>query len=29
MIAIGIVGFAIDAALRQLEAWIHRRRGRG
>jgi len=29
MIAIGIVGFAIDAALRRLEAWIHRRRGRG
>ena len=29
MIAIGIVGFAIDAALRQLEAWIHRRRGHG
>ena len=28
MIAIGIVGFAIDAALRRLEAWIHRRRGR-
>jgi NitT/TauT family transport system permease protein len=29
MIAIGIVGFAIDAALRRLEAWIHRRRGHG
>jgi preprotein translocase subunit Sss1 len=29
MIAIGIVGFAIDAALRRLEAHIHRRRGRG
>jgi NitT/TauT family transport system permease protein len=29
MIAIGIVGFAIDAALRRLEARIHRRRGRG
>lgn len=29
MIAIGIVGFAIDAALRRLEGWIHRRRGRG
>jgi NitT/TauT family transport system permease protein len=29
MIAIGIVGFAIDAALRRLETWIHRRRGRG
>jgi NitT/TauT family transport system permease protein len=28
MIAIGIVGFAIDAALRRLEAWISRRRGR-
>jgi NitT/TauT family transport system permease protein len=28
MIAIGIVGFAIDAALRRLEAHIHRRRGR-
>jgi ABC-type nitrate/sulfonate/bicarbonate transport system permease component len=28
MIAIGLVGFAIDAALRRLEAWIHRRRGR-
>jgi ABC-type nitrate/sulfonate/bicarbonate transport system permease component len=29
MIAIGIVGFAIDAALRRLEGLIHRRRGRG
>ena len=29
MIAIGIVGFAIDAALRRLEARIHRRAGRG
>jgi NitT/TauT family transport system permease protein len=29
MIAIGIVGFAIDAALRRLEARIQRRRGRG
>ena len=29
MIAIGIVGFAIDAVLRRLEARIHRRRGRG
>ena len=29
MIAIGIIGFAIDAALRRLEARIHRRRGRG
>ena len=29
MIAIGIVGFAIDAALRRLEAWINLRRGRG
>ncbi|MGE5794725.1 MAG: ABC transporter permease [Bacteroidota bacterium] len=29
MIAIGIVGFAIDAALRRLETRIHRRRGRG
>jgi ABC-type nitrate/sulfonate/bicarbonate transport system permease component len=29
MIAIGIVGFTIDAALRRLEALIHRRRGRG
>ena len=29
MIAIGIVGFGIDAALRRLEARIHRRRGRG
>ena len=29
MIAIGIVGFAIDAALRRLEASIHHRRGRG
>ena len=28
MIAIGIVGFAIDALLRALEARIHRRRGR-
>ena len=28
MIAIGIVGFAIDAALRRLEASIHRGRGR-
>jgi len=28
MIAIGIVGFAIDAALRRLEARIHRQRGR-
>jgi taurine transport system permease protein len=28
MIAIGIVGFAIDAMLRALEARIHRRRGR-
>jgi ABC-type nitrate/sulfonate/bicarbonate transport system permease component len=29
MIAIGIVGFAIDALLQRLEARIHRRRGRG
>jgi ABC-type nitrate/sulfonate/bicarbonate transport system permease component len=29
MIAIGIVGFAIDAVLRRLEVLIHRRRGRG
>ena len=29
MIAIGIVGFAIDAALRRLEARTHRSRGRG
>jgi ABC-type nitrate/sulfonate/bicarbonate transport system permease component len=29
MIAIGIVGFAIDLSLQQLEARIHRRRGRG
>ena len=29
MIAIGIVGFAIDALLQGLEARIHRRRGRG
>jgi ABC-type nitrate/sulfonate/bicarbonate transport system permease component len=29
MIAIGIVGFAIDLLLQQLEARIHRRRGRG
>ncbi len=29
MIAIGIVGFAIDALLQALEARIHRRRGRG
>jgi ABC-type nitrate/sulfonate/bicarbonate transport system permease component len=29
MIAIGIVGFAIDAALRRLEARIHVHRGRG
>ncbi|HZI84912.1 MAG TPA: ABC transporter permease [Casimicrobiaceae bacterium] len=29
MIAIGIVGFAIDAALRSLEAYLQRRRGRG
>ena len=28
MIAIGIVGFIIDVLLRQLEDWIHRRRGR-
>jgi len=28
MIAIGIVGFAIDALLQWLEAGIHRRRGR-
>lgn len=28
MIAIGIVGFAIDALLRQLEAHLQRRRGR-
>lgn len=28
MIAIGIVGFAIDALLRQLEAYLQRRRGR-
>ena len=29
MIAIGLVGFAIDALLQRLEAHIHRRRGRG
>lgn len=29
MIAIGIVGFAIDTILQRLEARIHRRRGRG
>jgi ABC-type nitrate/sulfonate/bicarbonate transport system permease component len=29
MIAIGLVGFAIDVALRQLEAQLARRRGRG
>jgi preprotein translocase subunit Sss1 len=29
MIAIGIVGFAIDLLLHQFEARIHRRRGRG
>ena len=29
MIAIGIVGFAIDALLQAFEARIHRRRGRG
>jgi len=28
MIAIGIVGFAIDALLRALEARVHRKRGR-
>ena len=28
MIAIGIVGFAIDLLLRMLEARIHRKRGR-
>jgi ABC-type nitrate/sulfonate/bicarbonate transport system permease component len=29
MIAIGIVGFAIDGLLQYLEAWLRRRRGRG
>ena len=29
MIAIGIVGFVIDALLQHLEAWLQRRRGRG
>lgn len=29
MIAIGIVGFAIDGLLQRLEAWLQRRRGRG
>ena len=29
MIAIGLVGFAIDALLRRLEAYLQLRRGRG